>query len=239
MENREKSPKKQKIKLNTKSQHAAYFMPMLEGFAERDMLNEVIKNRVVKACDLLDAGVPLFPNDFRKEHAVSWVLDNFGSLSAEELEAKGDVFAIAGRIVSLRSFGKVAFFHIMDESGRIQCYASREELPEEVYNVVKKLDVGDIVGVSGGEQQRVAIARALVNNPQMIIADEPTGNLDPMRSLEIMMLLERINELGTTVLVVTHAKELVNRFSKRVVAIENGRIISDETGGYYNNETTI
>ncbi len=87
MENREKSPKKQKIKLNTKSQHAAYFMPMLEGFAERDMLNEVIKNRVVKACDLLDAGVPLFPNDFRKEHAVSWVLDNFGSLSAEELEA--------------------------------------------------------------------------------------------------------------------------------------------------------
>ena len=71
--------------------------------------------------------------------------------------------------------------------------------------------------LSGGEQQRVAIARALV----------------------IMMLLERINELGTTVLVVTHAKELVNRFSKRVVAIENGRIISDETGGYYNNETTI
>ena len=93
--------------------------------------------------------------------------------------------------------------------------------------------------LSGGEQQRVAIARALVNNPQMIIADEPTGNLDPMRSLEIMMLLERINELGTTVLVVTHEKDLVNRFSKRVVAIENGRIISDETGGYYNNETTI
>ena len=93
--------------------------------------------------------------------------------------------------------------------------------------------------LSGGEQQRVAIARALVNNPQMIIADEPTGNLDPMRSLEIMMLLERINELGTTVLVVTHEKALVNRFSKRVVAIENGRIISDETGGYYNNETTI
>ena len=149
VENREKSPKKQKIKLNTKSQHAAYFMPMLEGFAQRDMLNEVIKNRVVKACDLLDAGVPLFPNDFRKEHAVSWVLDNFGSLSAEELEAKGDVFAIAGRIVSLRSFGKVAFFHLMDESGRIQCYASREELPADVYNVVKKLDVGDIVGVSG------------------------------------------------------------------------------------------
>ena len=90
--------------------------------------------------------------------------------------------------------------------------------------------------ISGGEQQRVAIARALVNNPQMIIADEPTGNLDPQRSLEIMMLLERINELGTTMLVVTHEKELVNRFSKPVIAIENGRIISDETGGYYKNE---
>ena len=87
--------------------------------------------------------------------------------------------------------------------------------------------------MSGGEQQRVAIARALVNNPRMIIADEPTGNLDPKRSLEIMTLLERINSMGTTVLVVTHEKDLVNRFSKRVVAIKDGELVRDGQGGYY------
>jgi len=86
--------------------------------------------------------------------------------------------------------------------------------------------------LSGGEQQRVAVARALVNNPRVILADEPTGNLDPSRSLEIMTLLERINTLGTTVLVVTHEKELVNKLSKRVLTIDGGRIISDKTGGY-------
>ena len=90
--------------------------------------------------------------------------------------------------------------------------------------------------LSGGEQQRVTIARALVNNPAMIIADEPTGNLDPVRSYEIMMLLERINALGTTVMVVTHERELVNRFTKRVIAIDEGRIINDGMDGYYINE---
>lgn len=90
--------------------------------------------------------------------------------------------------------------------------------------------------LSGGEQQRVAVARALVNNPAMIIADEPTGNLDPARSYEIMMLLERINALGTTVLVVTHEKELVNRFTKRVICIDEGKIISDGMDGYYTYE---
>lgn len=87
--------------------------------------------------------------------------------------------------------------------------------------------------LSGGEQQRVAIARALVNSPGLIIADEPTGNLDPAKSLELMLLLEKINELGTTILIVTHEKELVNTFSKRVVAIDDGCIVSDGMDGYY------
>ena len=86
--------------------------------------------------------------------------------------------------------------------------------------------------LSGGEQQRVAIARALVNNPNTIIADEPTGNLDPERSLELMSLMVKINQLGTTVVVVTHEKDLVDRFGKRVVTIEAGRVVNDSIGGY-------
>ena len=90
--------------------------------------------------------------------------------------------------------------------------------------------------LSGGEQQRLAIARALVNNPSTIIADEPTGNLDPARSLEIMSLLQEINNLGTTILVVTHEMNLVERFSKRVIAINDGVVVSDGMDGYYNYE---
>lgn len=86
--------------------------------------------------------------------------------------------------------------------------------------------------LSGGEQQRVAIARALVNNPSTIVADEPTGNLDPARSLEIMTLLERINALGTTVIVVTHERGLVNRFNKRIILLHEGRVIGDGMGSY-------
>ena len=90
--------------------------------------------------------------------------------------------------------------------------------------------------LSGGEQQRLAIARALVNNPSMIIADEPTGNLDPMMSFEIMSLLEEINNLGTTMLVVTHAQNLVDSFNKRVISINDGIIVDDGLEAYYGHE---
>ena len=86
--------------------------------------------------------------------------------------------------------------------------------------------------LSGGEQQRLAIARALVNNPSTIIADEPTGNLDPELAMEIMSLLQEINNLGTTMLVVTHAQELVHTFNKRTIVINDGLIVSDGMDGY-------
>ena len=87
--------------------------------------------------------------------------------------------------------------------------------------------------LSGGEQQRVAIARALVNNPPIMLADEPTGNLDPKNSWEIMKLLEEINNRGTTVIVVTHNKEVVDAIQKRVITIKKGVIVSDERKGGY------
>ena len=87
--------------------------------------------------------------------------------------------------------------------------------------------------ISGGEQQRVALARALANNPNVIIADEPTGNIDPQMSLEIMNLLMKINKLGKTVIVVTHERELVNYYKQRVIMIKDGVIVEDKLGGTY------
>ena len=119
--------------------------------------------------------------------------------------------------------------------------AREREIKERVPYVLELVGMNDKsrrhpTELSGGEQQRLAIARALVNNPSTIIADEPTGNLDPARSLEIMSLLQEINNLGTTMLVVTHEKDLVERFAKRVIAIDDGLVISDGMDGYYHYE---
>ena len=91
--------------------------------------------------------------------------------------------------------------------------------------------------LSGGEQQRVAIARALVNKPEILLADEPTGNLDPSNSQEIMNLLEKVNEMGTTVIVVTHNAELVNRMKKRVITMRRGVVVGDVQEGEYQDES--
>ena len=90
--------------------------------------------------------------------------------------------------------------------------------------------------LSGGEQQRVAMARALINKPPILLCDEPTGNLDPKNSWEIMKLLEQINKRGTTIIVVTHNKEIVNEMQKRVITLKKGVIISDEEKGGYIDE---
>jgi len=116
--------------------------------------------------------------------------------------------------------------------------ASRAQIRRAVPDA---LDIVGLIGrfdaypkqLSGGEQQRVAIARALVNNPPLLLADEPTGNLDPDTSFGVAAVLERINEMGTTVVVATHDKHVVDEFRNRVVQIENGRIVRDESLGTY------
>ena len=116
-------------------------------------------------------------------------------------------------------------------------HKSRKEIKERVPYVLELVDILDKANrypaeLSAGEQQRVGIARALANQPRVLICDEPTGNLDPVTAMEIMALLELINIRGTTVLMVTHARDIVDAMNKRVVAIDNGKIVSDGASGY-------
>ena len=115
--------------------------------------------------------------------------------------------------------------------------APKRDIPKEVSKVLHLVGLSQKYKsfpneLSGGEQQRVAIARALVNNPMIILADEPTGNLDPQNSYEIMSLLEEINRRGTTVVIVTHDREVVDQMQKRVVTLQDGVIVEDKKGGY-------
>lgn len=115
---------------------------------------------------------------------------------------------------------------------------SDEEIKKRVPKVLKSVNLEDKAQsypdqLSGGEAQRVSIARALIHNPKILIADEPTGNLDPEASREVADILEKINCLGTTVILATHDRELVDRMRKRVVAMKQGRIISDQRHGRY------
>ncbi|MEA4891558.1 MAG: cell division ATP-binding protein FtsE [Peptococcaceae bacterium] len=118
---------------------------------------------------------------------------------------------------------------------------TRSQVKQRVPMVLEMMKLADKAKVfpyqlSGGQQQRLGIARAMVNNPAMIIADEPTGNLDPENSAVIMSIFDAINKRGTTVLVATHDKEMVDRMRKRVVALSEGRIVRDEQNGGYVNE---
>jgi len=129
------------------------------------------------------------------------------------------------------AFENVAF--VLESIG-----ASDEEIQKEVPEVLKLVGLGDKSNnfphqMSVGEKQRVAIARAIIQKPDLLIADEPTGNLDPINTWEIVRLLIKINELGTAVILTTHEKEIVNTLGRRVITLENGRVTRDEQNGKY------
>ena len=132
--------------------------------------------------------------------------------------------------------GKTAFENVafaLEVAGRPQ-----QEIREFVPQALEMVGLADKMNnfskeLSGGEKQRVAIARAMINHPDVLIADEPTGNLDPMNSAEIIKLLLKINELGTIIILATHNKDVINDLSRRVISLNNGRIMSDEKQGKY------
>ena len=132
--------------------------------------------------------------------------------------------------------GKTAFENVafaLEVAGRPQ-----QEIREFVPQALEMVGLADKMNnfskeLSGGEKQRVAIARAMINHPDVLIADEPTGNLDPMNSAEIIKLLLKINELGTIIILATHNKDIINELSRRVISLNNGRIMSDEKQGKY------
>lgn len=143
----------------------------------------------------------------------------------------GCVFQDFKLLPKLTVFENIAF--VLEVIG-----VSKKEIEERVVNVLEKMKLSDKkynypLELSGGQQQRVAIARAIVNSPKILIADEPTGNLDPETGAEIFQELMKINAEGTTVVMTTHNKDLVNNYPKRVIAIEDGLIVSDELKGEY------
>ncbi|MEK7080622.1 MAG: cell division ATP-binding protein FtsE [Patescibacteria group bacterium] len=123
--------------------------------------------------------------------------------------------------------------YIMEVEGK-----EKEEIEVEVPKVLEIIGLKEKIDnfpkeLSGGEQQRLAIARALINHPDIIIADEPTGNLDPYNTYEVISLLEKVNKAGKTVILLTHDREIINKLGKRVITIENGRVIRDEKEGRF------
>lgn len=143
----------------------------------------------------------------------------------------GTVFQDFRLLPNKTSYENIAF--AMEAAGRTD-----EEIESDVPHVLELVGLGRKIWsfpheLSGGEKQRVAIARAIVNQPDIIIADEPTGNLDPVNTFEIVQILKKINDLGTTVFLTTHNKGVVDSIGKRVITMENGRIVRDDRSGKY------
>lgn len=143
----------------------------------------------------------------------------------------GVVFQEYRLIPNKTIYENIAF--AMEASGR-----SDAEIAADVPHVLDLVDIGHKIWnfpgeLSGGERQRVAIARAIVNQPDIVLADEPTSNVDPSNAREIIRILQKINELGTTILLTTHNKEVVDMLKGRVITMENGKIVRDDVGGKY------
>lgn len=143
----------------------------------------------------------------------------------------GTVFQDFKLLAQKTAYENVAF--AMEVAGR-----SKKEIEEDVPQILQLVGLEQKARnfpkeLSGGEQQRVAIARALVHQPDIIIADEPTGNLDPLNTWDIIRLLMKINELGTTIILATHDREIINTINKRVISVDKGKIVRDEEGGRY------
>jgi cell division transport system ATP-binding protein len=143
----------------------------------------------------------------------------------------GVVFQDFRLLPGKNTFENIAF--AMEVAGR-----SDEEIESDVPHVLDLVDLGDKMWnfpdeLSGGERQRVAIARAIINQPDLLIADEPTGNLDPINTYEIVQILQRINDMGTTVILTTHNKGVIDTLGKRVVTMEEGKIVRDDKQGRY------
>lgn len=180
----------------------------------------------------------------------------FIKLILKEIDATSGSIKVRGREVTTMSNRQVPIlrrnigivfqdFRLLPKKTVYENVAFAMEIIHQPKSLIKKYvpQVLSMVGIaskankypdelSAGEQQRVAIARAIVNRPRILIADEPTGNLDPDTAWEIMQLLDQINKRGTTILMVTHAKDIVDKMGKRVIAIEKGRIVRDEFGLY-------
>jgi cell division transport system ATP-binding protein len=143
----------------------------------------------------------------------------------------GSVFQDFRLLPQKTVFENIAF--VMETAGRTE-----EEIQSDVPHVLELVGLGHKINafpsqLSSGERQRVAIARAIINQPELLLADEPTGNLDPLNTLEIMNILQKINELGTTIILTTHNKGVVDDLGRRVITLENGKIVRDDPTGKY------
>ena len=177
----------------------------------------------------------IYAEEFPTEGDVYFHRKKISDLKRRQLPAHrqqiGTVFQDYKLLPDKNIWQNIAF--AMEVSGK-----SMEEIKEDVPQIVDIVGLKDKVDkypneLSGGEQQRVALARALVNRPKILVADEPTGNLDPISTWEIMQLLLKINEYGTTVMLATHDKDVVNRIAKRVISMDKGKIVKDDNKGKY------